>query len=142
GLGTVVAWWRAGRIAMSGAGSVRRERVSGVLELLLVSPRGEAEILWGRLRGLWGQFIPSIGLLLAMWAYFSTFWRDINEGGAIEFFITTFVTLPVIGLYFSLRCRNFMTAFLATLAVGLLAPMVIGAVCGFFWTAYVGNLFE
>ena len=40
------------------------------------------------------------------------------------FFVATYFTLPVIGLYFSLRCRSFISAFLATLTVGLLVPMV------------------
>src|SRR4029077_7013508 len=103
---------------VSAAGSFRRERVSGVLELVLISPLREVEILWGRLKGLWGQFLPTVVLLLGIWFYFSTLFTDSAEGKDIFFFVTTFLTLPVIGLYFSLRCRHFIVGFLWSLAVG------------------------
>jgi len=48
-----LAWLVAGSMAASAAGSFRRERESGMLELLLVSPVGEQRIISGRLRGLW-----------------------------------------------------------------------------------------
>ncbi len=51
----------------------------------------------------------------------------------IGFFVLAFLTLPVIGLYFSLRCRHYVSAFLLTLAVGLLGPTLlayIGAILG------------
>jgi hypothetical protein len=47
--------------------------------------------------------------------------------------------LPVIGLYFSLRCRNFITSFLSTLAAGLLMPLVLPGACAWIWTFYVGS---
>ncbi len=46
-----------------------------MLELLLVSPLGENQIIAGRLGGLWTQFVPTAGLLLGIWAYCSTFLR-------------------------------------------------------------------
>jgi hypothetical protein len=96
-----------------------------VLELLLVSPLGENQIISGRLGGLWSQFLPAAGLLLAVWAYCSTFLPNGSGAGVGLFFLLTFLTVPVFGLYFSLRCRNFIIAFLATLAVGLLLPLVL-----------------
>ncbi len=54
-----MAWLLAGSMAMSAAGSFRRERDTGVLELLLVSPLGENQIISGRLGGLWSQFLPA-----------------------------------------------------------------------------------
>src|SRR5664280_1738223 len=65
----IMAWLLAGSMAMSAAASFQRERETGVLELLLVSPLGENQILSGRLRGLWGQFLPAVVLLLAVWSY-------------------------------------------------------------------------
>jgi ABC-type transport system involved in cytochrome c biogenesis permease component len=123
-----MAWLLAGSMAMSAAGSFRRERETGVLELLLVSPLGEHQIISGRLRGLWGQFLPAVGLLLAVWSYFLSFQPDSTSVGAIMFFAVTFVAVPVFGLYFSLRCRNFLTAFLSTAAVGFLLPLVLSGV--------------
>ena len=60
GAQAVMAWLLAGSMAASAAGSFRRERETGVLELLLVSPLTTGQIIGGRLRGLWGQFLPSI----------------------------------------------------------------------------------
>jgi ABC-type transport system involved in multi-copper enzyme maturation permease subunit len=123
----MIAWFLAGSMAMCAAGSFRRERETGVLELLLVSPLGENQIIAGRLGGLWSQFLPTAGLFMALWAFFSTFQRVPNETSAGLFFLITFLTVPVFGLYFSLRCRNFLTAFLATVVVGLLLPVTASA---------------
>jgi ABC-type transport system involved in cytochrome c biogenesis permease component len=112
-------------MAMSAAGSFRRERETGVLELLLVSPLGESQIISGRLGGLWSQFAPAAGLLLTVWAYCSTFLPDKGDAGTFLFFLVTFLTVPVFGLYFSLRCHNFLTAFLSTIAVALVLPLVL-----------------
>ena len=125
GLQETMAWLLAGSMAMSAAGSFRRERDTGVLELLLVSPLGENQIISGRLGGLWSQFLPAAGLLLAVWAYCSSFLPNGVNTGVGLFFVAAFLTVPVFGLYFSLSCRNFITAFLATLTVALLVPLVL-----------------
>jgi ABC-type transport system involved in multi-copper enzyme maturation permease subunit len=124
-LHSMLGWLLAGSMAVSAAGSFRRERETGVLELLLVSPLGEGQIISGRLAGLWSQFAPAAGLLLVGWAYCSTFLPGGAIAGAFLFFLVTFVTVPVSGLYFSLRCRNSLTAFLATVAVSLVLPLVL-----------------
>ena len=124
-LQVMMAWLLTGTMALSAAGSFRRERDTGVLELLLVSPLGENQIISGRLGGLWGQFLPAAGLLLSVWAYLSTFLPNGSDVGVVLFFLRQFLTVPVFGLYFSLRCRNFITAFLATVAMGLLLPLVL-----------------
>jgi ABC-type transport system involved in multi-copper enzyme maturation permease subunit len=131
-----IAWLLAFTIGMSAAASFQRERETGVLELLLVSPLGESAIIWGRLRGLWSQFLPAVGVLLGIWAYFTSLFQNSGDGQAILFHAVTFLTLPVIGLYFSLRCRNFISAFLSTLAVGLLLPLVLSLVLRFVWWLY------
>jgi len=114
-------------MAASAAGSFRRERESGVLELLLVSPLQERHIIQGRLKGLWSQFAPAAGLILLVWAYTSLTFKTRygNAAGAVVFFLSTLLTLPVFGLYYSLCCRNFLTALLSTLGVGLLLPLAL-----------------
>src|SRR5581483_5796418 len=67
-----MAWLLLGSLAMTAAGSFRRERESGVLELLLVSPLNEKQIIGGRLRGLWAQFLPAFVLLLGVGMYFDS----------------------------------------------------------------------
>ena len=135
-LQATMAWLLAGTMALSAAGSFQRERQTGVLELLLVSPLGESQIISGRLRGLWGQFLPAMGLLLAVWSYFSNLEPNSGTAGAVFFFTVTFLCVPVFGLYFSLRCRNFLSAFLATAAAGLLVPVVLPELLHAFWLAY------
>ena len=129
-----VAWMQrilgqllVGTIALNAAGSLRRERESGVLELLMVSPLRPAQIIHGRLRGLWGQFLPTMTLLVAVWLYFA---RVIATEVAPElvFYGMTYLTLPVIGLYCSLRFANVIGAFLMTLALGLVLPNFVARV--------------
>jgi ABC-type Na+ efflux pump permease subunit len=122
---------------MSAAGSFRRERESGVLELLLVSPLGENQIISGRLGGLYGQFLPSFGLLLGVWMYFSSVIMG-RAAGAVAFYAATFFALPVIGLYFSLRCRSFLSAFLWTLMTGLALPLLVPPLLSALWLVQVG----
>ena len=125
-------------MAISTAGSFRRERESGVLELLLVSPLRERTIISGRLRGLWGQFLPAFGLLLVVWYYLASIsWTRGEAAGPIAFYATTFFSLPVIGLYFSLRCSTFMTALLGTLGACFVLPLVVGSVFVLWWNGFV-----
>lgn len=134
----VMGWLLAVSMAISTAGSFRRERESGVLELLLVSPIGEETIISGRLRGLWGQFLPAFGLLLAIWFYLASISLTRGaDGGSIVFYATTFFSLPVIGLYFSLRCRTFMAALLAAVGAGFVIPFIAGAIIAFWWVNFV-----
>ena len=143
-LHVTIAWLLAGSIAMSAAGSLRRERESGVLELLLVSPVGERRIISGRLGGLWSQFAPAVGLLFVIWAYCSTFLPNGGRVTEFGFFLITFVTLPVFGLYFSLRCRSFLAAFLFTLAGALGLPIILGGALrmGWLWWVYHAKLYS
>jgi len=120
----VMAWLLAASMAASAAGSFRRERETGVLELLLVSPLTTGQIIGGRLRGLWGQFLPSIVTLLGIWLYFETL-RVRGEGDFVSvwFFLISFAVVPVIGLYFSVRGKNFISAFLLTLLFVFAVPL-------------------
>ena len=135
GLHQVLAWLMGGSLAISAAASFRRERETGVLELLLVSPLSETEIISGRLRGLWAQFLPAVALLIAIWSYlgslfgFGSIFNESDDPGVILYYASAFVSMPIIGLYFSLSRRSFIAAFLSTLVVGLLLPPVLaGAV--------------
>jgi len=133
----VMAWMLVFSIAISTAGSFRRERESGVLELLLVSPIGERTIISGRLRGLWGQFLPAFGLFLLVWLYLTSISVPrIDDAGLILVYAATFCSMPIIGLYFSLRCRAFMTALLAALSMGIVIPAVSGSIIAIWWATF------
>lgn len=133
---TFLAALLAVSIALSAAGSFRRERESGVLELLLVSPVGERRLIAGRLRGLWMQFLPAMGLLITVWLYGATFLSTDSELGAVIVYVITFATLPVLGLYYSLARSNYIASLLWTLVMGAVVPAAAGrlaAVCAEFW---------
>jgi ABC-type transport system involved in multi-copper enzyme maturation permease subunit len=127
GIQGFMGWLLAISMAVSAAGSFRRERESGVLELLLVSPLSVRQIIGGRLRGLWGQFLLSIATLLGIWAYFLTiFPRSYSYGSegmaAVWFFAVSFLVIPVIGLYFSVCSRHFVGALVLTLGFAFVMP--------------------
>lgn len=129
-----VGWLLAVSMAVTSVGSFRREREAGMLELLLVSPLPARQIINGRLRGLWGQFLPAILVLLGVWLYFLTLYGGLlfnrNDWGYVDiwFFAVTFWVTPVIGLYFSLRCRHFLAALMLTLLMAMIVPMMLAAI--------------
>jgi len=120
-------------LAASAAGSFRRERESGVMELLLVTPLTAGQILTGRLRGIWGQLLPALALLMVMRVQLANFpglvsgnpAESLEEAAVVGLLGTTALTLPAMGLYFSLRCRLFILALLATIIVGIGLPWAI-----------------
>ena len=118
-------------LAASAAGSFQRERETGVMELLLVSPMSEWRIIEGRLRGLWGQFLPSLALILAVSLYFmiGTSYGSWND--MMGYMCVGYLTIPVIGLYHSLRRKTFVSAYLLTVATGLLFPSGLGWILGY-----------
>ena len=123
-LQTLLAWLMAGSIAATASASFRRERESGVLELLLVAPLNEWLIVFGRLRGIWTQFAPAVILMFLVWIFWTTVLRSYEEYSlwTMAYFLSLFVTLPVAGLYYSLKSSNFLGALIRTLAVGILIP--------------------
>ena len=134
-----MAWLLLGVMAVSAAGSFQRERETGVLELLLVSPLSVGQIIGGRLRGLWGQFFPALIFLLGVWTYLAGLFPDPErDSGMIPFYCSSFLTLPVIGLYCSLRRRNFISAFLFTVFLGLVVPFGLKAVLNWFTGVFLG----
>jgi len=126
-LQTILAWLMAGSIAATASGSFRRERETGVLELLLVAPLDEWFIVFGRLRGIWTQFAPSVILMWMVWVSWLTLIRTYEEYSlwTIAYFVSLFMTLPVVGLYYSLKTSNFMGALLRTLVAGILIPAML-----------------
>lgn len=137
-----VQWWIALflllGLAFSAAGSFRRERETGALELLLVTPLRASQIIRGRLQGIRMQYLPSIATLLLAWICLmqpnwmrSLFTPDLWESGFVKWLhllaavTVSYVTLPVIGLYFSLRRMNHLVSWLCACAIGLLLPWLL-----------------
>ena len=121
------AWLLTGSIALSAAGSFRRERETGVLELLLVSPLTTGQIINGRLRGLWAQFLPASLVLFGVWLYFASVFKEDRHPEWLWIYACTFFTLPIIGLYFSLQQKHFISALLWTVATAIVLPLLLSA---------------
>jgi ABC-type transport system involved in multi-copper enzyme maturation permease subunit len=129
-LQNILATLLAGSIAVAAAGSFRRERETGVLELLLVAPLREWQIIAGRVRGIWVQFLPAICLLYGVWLFAATFLSSVSEVPFVLGHAVTFATLPVVGLYFSLTTSNFISALIWTLLLQIVLPEVAWLVYG------------
>ena len=121
-----------GNLAASAAGSFRRERESGLMELLLVTPLDEREIIRGRLKEVWSQFLPALVLLSIVWSWMAAVYHLPGIFSHLTSVLLSFVTLPVVGLYFSLRSRHFLAAWLLTLLVGAAIPE-FGQMVGDWW---------
>ena len=133
----VLGWLLVASVGLTASGSLRRERETGVIELLLVSPLSVHQIIGGRLRGIGGQFLPAALLFFGSWIWllqgFSTTLFAGNNGLEtgliwIWFFVVTLLTIPVVGLYFSLRCQMFFLAFFWTALLGLGVPWFVSSV--------------
>jgi len=115
-------------LAFTASASFREERESGALELLLVCPLTVAQLIWGRLRGIWMQYLPSFALLILCLAV-STEMQNYDNAHKTGWFyaitIAVFVTVPVIGLFFSLHTANFLAAWLWTMALGIGLPLLV-----------------
>jgi len=115
-------------LAFTAATSFREERESGALELLLVCPLTVTQLIWGRLRGIWMQYLPSFALLilcLAVGAEIENYDNTHKTGWFYAITIVVFITVPVIGLFFSLHTANFLVAWLWTIGFGIGLPILV-----------------
>ena len=122
-------------LAFTASGSFREEQRTGALELLLVTPLNERQLIGGRVRGIWSQFFPAALVLALAWLFLAkdARWfaddKDATDTATLLalpiFFVTTYLTLPLAGLYFSIRRLNFIAAWLLTCLINLFLPMLI-----------------
>jgi ABC-type transport system involved in multi-copper enzyme maturation permease subunit len=107
-------------IAFSAAASFRRERQTGALELLLVTPITAQQLIWGRLQGVWFHFFPAMAIMACVWCmgpqWISLPWRY------LFYLVGAYFCIPVIGFYCSLLTSNVLFAWLLTLFFSLLLP--------------------
>jgi ABC-type transport system involved in cytochrome c biogenesis permease component len=107
-------------IAFTASASFRKDRESGALELLLVCPLSVSQIIGGRLRGLWMQFLPGAALLILCLAVTTTVGNEEMLNGL--YMLVAFATVPVVGLFFSMTRLNSIVAWLLTILFGILMP--------------------
>jgi ABC-type transport system involved in cytochrome c biogenesis permease component len=131
-------------LTFSATASFRQELETGAFELLLVTPLRERQIIVGRLRGLWQQFLPAIVVYSAGMIYLAVGWHDETHAPQAWRWLLTiatgFCTLPLIGLYFSVLRWNFFGAWLAACAIGTI-PAFLGGALGFGWGSIVAAQF-
>ncbi len=132
-------------MAYVAAGSFRRERETGALELIVVTPLTEREIIFGRLRGLWNHFLPAFIVWMAVVLYISWVLHNWTEADGWHWFtlvqfVVYYAIVPILGLYFSLRSRFVLLAWAATIAAAYVLPQiavwglvyfVVGGILGF-----------
>lgn len=110
-------------IAFSAAASFRRERQTGALELLLVTPISAGQLIFGRLQGVWFHFFPAMAILVTVWTMGPQFlslplW-------AAWYLVGAYFCIPVIGFYCSLLTSNVIISWLLTLLFSQFIPYAL-----------------
>lgn len=122
-----------GVMALVSAASFRREREMGVLELLLTTSLTPRQIVAGRVMGLWRQFLPAVVLFSGVSVYIDVQlsgrwwgrWWDRSSSMLTEdllFLACLFFTIPVGGLWWSLRARTYVGGVILTVTTMGLLP--------------------
>jgi ABC-type transport system involved in multi-copper enzyme maturation permease subunit len=106
----------AAGMTFAGINSFAEEKRSGALELILVTPIPINQIIFGRIRGVWEQFLPAAIILASFdaglyWisssrSYFWGFQNCFHYLISLLPSVCVFFTLPVFALYFALRVKN------------------------------------
>ena len=120
---TNVMWVLIGAIAFAAAGSFRRELQTGALELLLVTPLRERQLINGRLWGLFSHFLPAV----LVWTVFRRVQGVLEPSPAsvaadLTMLYSSFLTLPLVGFALSFSRLNVIGAFLLCLVIGVVLP--------------------
>ena len=124
----------AATMAFAAVNSFQRERVSGVMELILVAPLSPEQIIFGRLKGIWGQFLPAALLWLGIeqLATISGLRRSATDEPAVALFAAAvFLAVPSVGLRCSLLPLPMLANWIITLALVALAPALAMVVTDF-----------
>jgi hypothetical protein len=116
-------------LVFSSTASFRNELETGAFELLLVTPIREGQILFGRVAGIWQQFLPAFFIYTAGVLFLASGWSDEDRIGvateSISWLALLFLSAPFIGLYFSLVRWNFLMAWLCASILTILLPILV-----------------
>ncbi len=115
-------------IAFTAAGSFARERQNGAMELLLVTPLSVAQIIYGRMRGVLGQFIPALAVWLLSMVLLNGFFPDQKIALILLVFATGGIACAAVGLYLSIRRLSFIAAWILTALIAIALPMLLTGV--------------
>lgn len=111
---------------LAGVNSFWREKQNGGLELLLVTPLSAGQIIRGRARGLWSQFLPAL-IVLALFHFTGS-----EQRGALDFIsvwtiFCTYISLPFFAIYTALRVKYFIVALIITF-FGVFFSCIFGSI--------------
>ena len=122
-----VMWVLIGAIAFASAASFRRELEVGSLELLLVTPLSEWQLIKGRLWGLFCHFLPAV-LVWTVFRYMEGVVTPRSGNYLVDVLTlySSFLTLPLLGFCLSFTRLNLIAAFLLCLIVGVVFPQWFG----------------
>jgi hypothetical protein len=130
-------------IAFSATASFRREWQMGALELLLVTPLSAAQLIRGRVWGIWCHFFPAAAILLFCWA-FGPFQHGRLYQLWMQAIVAAYLAMPVIGLFFALTRLNFLLAWVLCSLTSLSMVLYLrfnlpanGRGGGWWWNYYV-----
>lgn len=117
-----------GALAMGAAESFRRERESGALELLLVTPLRPRDLAHGRIGGLWWTFGPAFLVWAAsLWAAVPILRTNEDQVALCVWGGALFVSIPAVGLEAAFQFRGYWRSAVATLG------LTLGLSGGLFW---------
>jgi ABC-type transport system involved in multi-copper enzyme maturation permease subunit len=108
-------------ISFTAASSFRQERITGALELLLVTPLTPGQIIFGRLWGIWAHFLPAVLVVTAVWFTTGLFLSVLSA--QVYVVISSLLFLPMIGLFVSLLPLNLLLAWVLVFLVGVVLPV-------------------
>ena len=125
-----------------GVNSFLEDKRSGALELLLVSPISVNKLIFGRVWGLWKQFLPALlvlelpavwpRLLISSWPYDT----PLICSPVVQLLIwCNFLTLPVFATCAALRVKNLLLAAAWTLGRSLpilICALIVAGMIGWF----------
>jgi ABC-type transport system involved in multi-copper enzyme maturation permease subunit len=116
-------------LIFSSSASFRNELETGAFELLLVTPIREFQILSGRVRGIWEQFLPAFVIYAVGTIFLASGWSHsdlMSEAWhSLGVFALLALTAPVVGLYFSLVRWNFLVSWIAASIFAWITPMLL-----------------
>jgi ABC-type transport system involved in multi-copper enzyme maturation permease subunit len=115
----------AAGVAFSAAGSFRRERQSGLLELLLTTPLSVRQLLAGRLWGFFCHYFPALAVLTLGWIGDLVLHPTAYERGYMHSLLVhpvAIVSIMVIGPCLAIRRLHFLIAWGLTWVIGYVAP--------------------
>ena len=123
-----------GIYTFAGVSGFLEEKRSGALELLLVTPLSVNRLIFGRVWGLWKQFLPAALVLASFytdrqWQMYLSHGDWFGEVQTELILVCGFLTLPIVATYFALRVKNLIVAAVLTW-VSLCLPAISGGSTG------------